>query len=390
LGTCYRLKDIITTNKTMSSTKKGRVVELIVKELYKSAAPGSKIEHDVRLPAQRNSKRKRQIDVLLSTEVIGIPINIAFECKNENRPVSVDEVGDFIDRLTDVGIPTQHGIMISASSFQRGAIERATEVGIQTLRLVGLTPDRLESAVIQAYQSIVYLLADVTLLAVTNNVASSALPAELLVFRNAEGRVCASIPDLIWYKWVTGQIPTEIGEHSVELSIPSHWHYIVNGKEEELLETDIKVRVLGIVITLSGRGSDYTLLDARDNGLDKRKIHVEFDIPASGTQLPVTTVTSEHELDELTKRLDCVTVTTRLPLPRLLMMSSYYPLSERVAKTLQSTAKAIEEGKLPPRDSPLFSFEELEGTDVSAAFEPMWPISAQDLISWIDHQLAVS
>jgi len=76
---------------------------------------GVKVEQNVFLPAQDGSGRKREIDVLLSSQVAGHPVRVAIECKNEKEPIGVQKVGEFIDRLLDVGIPTQLGIYVSAS-----------------------------------------------------------------------------------------------------------------------------------------------------------------------------------------------------------------------------------------------------------------------------------
>jgi hypothetical protein len=358
--------------RTKRTIAQGRVVEQVVAKLYENEYPNSTVRHNVRLPAKHNPKRKRQIDVLLSTVIANIPIQIAFECKNEKSSIGVEKIESFIAKLNYLGIPPQHGIYVAASGYTIGAIERAEEDGVQTLTLLGLTADRLDSAVTQAVQAVVYLLADVTLIRVRNEVDHAEDPGDILSFRDSQGQVCGSIPDLIWYKWVTGQIPYELGEHPVQVDFPSSWHYVVNGKEEKLLGTEINVRVYGVVITIPGRATDHTLVDARNQQLDKRQIHVEYEQLVPGTRLPVTMVTSEQELEELCSRLGSVSLTIgRIPLPRIRLMKTYYPFSERVARILYEAKKAMLEGRIP-QNHDAFTFEKLEGTDLGTVFEPIW------------------
>ncbi|HEX6746769.1 MAG TPA: restriction endonuclease [Longimicrobium sp.] len=90
--------------------------EKLIARLHAAALPNVKVEHDVRLRGQ--SGRDRQIDVLLTTNVGFYPVRIAIECKKERRLIGIGAVGEFAEKLGDVGIA--QGVMV-ARGFDSGA-----------------------------------------------------------------------------------------------------------------------------------------------------------------------------------------------------------------------------------------------------------------------------
>lgn len=154
-----------------ASHRKGKLVESIVAKMH--VAPGVKVETNVHLTPKGNEvpgNQMPEIDVLLTALVAGYPVRIAIECKNYDEPVEKAEIDEFIGKLEDVDIPKQHGIFVSVGGYTQGAIRRAKKEGIQTLRLTGLTPDRLASAVHEAFQSRVYVLAVLTMIGIETKV----------------------------------------------------------------------------------------------------------------------------------------------------------------------------------------------------------------------------
>ncbi len=100
-----------------STAIKGKLLETIVASMHDH--PGVKIERNIRIPTQRNPKRKREIDVLISGSFAGYPARIAIECKNHKSIIDVPYIDAYIGKLQDIGVPTQHGIYISPRGFTR-------------------------------------------------------------------------------------------------------------------------------------------------------------------------------------------------------------------------------------------------------------------------------
>ena len=100
------------------STKRlGNALEDIVSALHN--LPGVTVATRVALPViGSQSGRTREIDVLVSSEVAGYPVRIAFECKNEQEAVGTQRIDEAIGKLADVGIPCSD----TAASARRKAM----------------------------------------------------------------------------------------------------------------------------------------------------------------------------------------------------------------------------------------------------------------------------
>lgn len=244
---------------------KGRVVERIVAAMHELS--GVNVERNVFLPGA--GQRKREIDVLVSGSLAGYPVRIAIECKNERRPIGAPAVDSFVGKLIDVGIPSQHGIYVSTSGYTSGAVARAAKAGLRTLVLTGLDDSRVTSSVVEAFQSVIYLLLDVVQMSVENNVSTARHPQDLLVFYDSDGRLVGFLPDLIWRQWSRGELPASIGEHKIEVALPDGWHSVVDKKAEPVLRAWADVRVLGLVVTVRGQSEQHLLVNAADNTVEK-------------------------------------------------------------------------------------------------------------------------
>ncbi len=352
--------------KTITSIKKGKLVEQITAGLHDW--PNVKVQQNIFLPVVGQSSRKSEIDVLLTTSLAGYPIRIAIECKNERMPIGSPKINAFIGKLMDVGIPLQHGIYVSASGYTSGAIERAKEAGIRPLILNGLTKEGLSNSIAEAFQSVVYLLATVDSIHITNNVPNPE-PHEIEIFYNDEGKVCGSISDLIWQNWLNGKPPSSIGEHVLEITVSSEWHQIINGKVEPVHSIKAVIRIIGLVLTLTGQVRKYILLNASDMKIERSQVNVLFDMPK--LKQPVTIIYAESQLKEFMDRQEAVQVTIgRIRLPRILNGPVYWPPSERAARKVIELMQAFEAGKIP--DPRPFNFTEIEGTDIRTIWEPIW------------------
>lgn len=257
----------------MSSTSKGKIVEKIVAEMHD--LPGIKVEPNKFLPPVHGKGRKREIDVLLTCAAAGYPIQMAIECKNEETPVGAPEIDAFFGKLHYLGIPPQLGIYVSAIGYTSGAIEGAKNAGIRPLILKGLTKEGLSSEIVEAFQSVVYLLAEVVIMEVITSV--SADNVQWLDFYDEEGEICGSIFDLIWQKWRDGQPPSTLGPHELELIVPPSWNHIIDGKIVPILSMTVGVHVTGLVLTLEGQATRHTLVNASNNTVEKSQLNLSFD-----------------------------------------------------------------------------------------------------------------
>lgn len=120
-------------SKTMSdSTTKGKLVEFIVASLHQ--AQEVEIERNVKIPPKHGSqKRRREIDVLINTRVVGYPFKIAIECKNYKKIIGVGLIDEFRGKLEDAGLSPQQGIFVTSRRYTKDAIDRAQVLGIRLL-----------------------------------------------------------------------------------------------------------------------------------------------------------------------------------------------------------------------------------------------------------------
>lgn len=355
-----------TTTGGSSSAAKGRMVERIVSLMHEG--PDVTVKRNVRLPVRGSSTRKREIDVLITGGLSGYPVRIAIECKNERESIGAPRIDQFVGKLDDVGIPPQYGIYVSASGYTSGAIERAQAAGIRPLTLRGLTHDKLESEVRAALQSIVYLLLAVRELRMDVTEATRD-PDPRPIFYDRNGRVCGSLNDLVWWAWQDGQIESKIGMSDLELTVPPEWNYQEGGKIVGVATARATVQVLGVIVTIGGQVKEHALVDASQDKVEKWHAEVAFD--TGQRTYPVTVVSTEEELETALKGTAATRLSLgRIRLPRIRFNIMYWPPSERVMRTLWGLRRAYEDGLLA--EEPTFTFEQLEGTDLRAIFEPIW------------------
>jgi hypothetical protein len=74
------------------------------------------------------------IDVTVRFQVLGAEFLMLFECKRHASPVKREHVQVLNDKLRSTG--AHKGVVVSASGFQRGALEYARVHGIACVRLV--------------------------------------------------------------------------------------------------------------------------------------------------------------------------------------------------------------------------------------------------------------
>jgi hypothetical protein len=349
------------------SDAKGRLVEQIAAQMHQ--APSVTVETRASVPTIGHSTRTREIDVLLTSEVAGYPVHVAIECKNEKTPIGAPMIDGFIGKLEDIGIPRQQGIFISASGYTSGAIERATQAGIRPLILWGLTKDALSSEVAEAFQSIVYLLPQVSKLSFHGANRPARDFVDILRFYDPSGQLAALLPQVIWQQWMQGEPPSVLGEHELRLVVPDGWYQLIDGEKVTYEGITVTILVTGLVVTLRGKATQHALVNAANQTVERSHLSAKFH-PAAGDS-SVTTILTEADLDVFFLKPAVLTVQTgRIRIPRIIFVDGYWPPSERVARKVYELMQAFERGEIP--DPRPFRFEELEGTNMEVMWESLW------------------
>lgn len=351
-----------------TSRGKGDALEAIVELMHHF--PGAKVERNVFLPAVRDPSRTREIDVLISGLVGGYPVRIAIECRNVSSLIEVGDVGEFIDKLKDVGIPVQHGVFVSASQFRRGALRRANELGLRTLRYEDVS-SQLPAAVSNAIQSIIFTLLTIASIRITSDKGGPAPVGEILFFRDVEGNLKGSVPDLVWRMWRDAELDEQLGDHSVQVELPSGWLQIVGGEVADVKEVHVDYAVTAHVVDFPGNLTHHHLIDQQSNELARFQIEATFDPPDG--RYPVSRYSSEADLDAALRGKAVLQVASgRIRLPRIRWMSLYWPPSKKAMDALMAhLRRAIEAGE--DFDLTTIGIDEIEGSDLKALWDPIIP-----------------
>jgi len=359
-----------TSAKAKQNTKKGRLLEETVAQMYKS--PRWTIERNAKLPPLKGKRRRgRDIDLLLSSRVISKPAQQAIECKNLGKKIGIGKIDEFVGKLSHVGIPHEHGIFIAAGTYTKDAIDRAYPDGIKLLTLTGLTEDRLGHIISEAFQFNVFYLAQVTGVTVTNEVDKIENGGELFLFFDNDDNLCGTVADLIWNRWQEGESAMVAGEHRLILHIPDGWHQKVNGKREPVLGITATVQVWALALQFPGEVTDHALINAANGVIEKRRVNASFDVPSpDGTVHQLQAFACEADLNSTMNARGQVRLATRMALPRIEWLGRFfYPLSARVAEILKRDSDAYDEGRVTALSE--ITVSEMEGTDLRSMWEPL-------------------
>src|SRR5215216_5921872 len=86
--------------KKASSNPQWQQYEKLITKIYQQLAPTAEVAHNRRIMGV--SGRRRQIDVLISQDISNFPIRVVLECKRYTRPVTIDKVEAFAQKLQDM------------------------------------------------------------------------------------------------------------------------------------------------------------------------------------------------------------------------------------------------------------------------------------------------
>lgn len=122
----------------MSNYKKGKEYENFVETVYTAVIEAEKrdgrlkavkLARNITLPCK--SSATAEFDIYWEYKVAGLLLKIAIECKNYNKLVGVDDIREFIGKVSSVGGIT--GVMITKMGFTENAKNEATFGNIQLL-----------------------------------------------------------------------------------------------------------------------------------------------------------------------------------------------------------------------------------------------------------------
>src|SRR5215831_1699502 len=90
--------------------------EKLVARMYSTLSAEARVKYDDRIVG-RMSGIERQIDVSLRTSVPGSDLLLIVQCRDYNRALDVNDVGEFISVVDDVG--ANKGVMVAQRGFTR-------------------------------------------------------------------------------------------------------------------------------------------------------------------------------------------------------------------------------------------------------------------------------
>lgn len=112
----------------MKKKNTGEKFELIIEQIYKNLVKNpefEKVEHNIKLEGKDGP---RQIDVLITSEVVGIKFLTVVECRDYNIKLPISHIDGFHSKLLDVN--ANKGVLISKLGFSSKAISKAKRLGI--------------------------------------------------------------------------------------------------------------------------------------------------------------------------------------------------------------------------------------------------------------------
>ena len=358
------------TKKLSEATTKGKLVELIVGNLHR--IDGVEVEQNVLIPPKNGSpKRRREVDVLVHSNVAGYPFKIAIECKNYKKIIGVGLIDEFRGKLDDIGLSPQQGIYVTTRRFTKDAVDRAERLGIRLLLLSGLSEDRLTSEILKSVHSVIYLLCGIAKIDVKTDVENFIEAPELentpiQFFCNEKGETSGVMPHEIWSRWVDRRLPIDLGDHVIELPTAPDWFLVVNHRLEKVTSVSVTIHVAANVTEFEGKATLHGLWNQPNNDLSRIGGSTSFTL--KNEVKPIRTFHSEESLSEyITSLPHAVKSLERVLLPRIWSDCFYWPVSVRLEGILKERREKLQKGEITniiPQDQ-----NELEGTDLSAVWD---------------------
>ena len=330
---------------SVSTKELGNALEDLVALLHD--VPSASVQRRVHVPTLRSGpegNETREIDVLISQDVAGYPIRIAFECKNEKDPVGVERIDAFIGKLQDIGIHPSQGIFVSPVGYTSGARRRAQDAGLRLLVMDGLDATRLAAAVNDALLAIVLYV-----LHVESYSEFAFLPPgddDAEPWPDDVEISYASVHDVVWRRWIKGTFPTKLGEQAVFLRQPSQSRAVV-----------VDCRIVAYVGSVRGSARQLSLRNAVSTAVERTRLETEFHVPNT---VDLTTFATDEELAKFQTATaeQSQLVVHRIRVPRIIAGAVFWPPSQDAVRKVVELRKA----------GVHVTFADVEGRDLSAAW----------------------
>lgn len=120
----------------------GKRIEKIVRLIQESIknVPNTEIFSNYKIP--NTSGRKREIDVFIKSQINGLDINIAIECKDYKIAIPVDKIEAFNSKCQRIkGISKK--VFVSSNGYQADSIEAAKDFDIELFKLNEISKENI-------------------------------------------------------------------------------------------------------------------------------------------------------------------------------------------------------------------------------------------------------
>jgi len=291
--------------------KKWKLVEKVVAAAFDE--PNVTVQRNVRL---RSLRRKggngglREIDVLITGELIGQKVNFAIECKDYKRKVDSHHIDAFIGKLYDVGLATQTSIFVTTRGYTTQAIERAHEVGMKALVLRHGEEADGKIKILHAIQSHIFLLCSVAEIEFKTEDTIDFTTLEHFKFFDKNGVFIGLLPDFMWESWIRELPPPHLGKYSYKLKINDDFNYLENGQKNTVEYIRVECQISALVLQFTGEANQVHLVNAHEGKTERYRLNADFSS---------STPTHFHFQDEdtLQKFLNQQGVIAKIEFPRL-------------------------------------------------------------------------
>lgn len=342
------------------SAAKGRFLEYVVQRLQEPWV--KEVKTRVRLA------HNREIDVLATISGPLGDLYVAFECKNWSKPVQVKDIGEFRDKLDQVGLPVSQAIYVTTSTFTRGARSRATQLGMQTLLARGLTKDGLRVAINRSILSHVIVFPIADMLQPLSNMTGPGQhfekrltdpPVSFDEPLNAADQVddIEGVLNRLADLWCEGRIPRRLGRHSGLIRLPDGYRF--GGLDQSLLSGAVWVnmQVSAAVFQLDGVAAESALVDVA-SGTPRQQFY-EYQFPQfEGGRSELLFDSEEALAGFLTQQAVGLQLVHRTHVPRVQFKAFWWPLS----------AAAVERAHHLWQQGEVLTFENVENSSVARGY----------------------
>jgi hypothetical protein len=273
------------------------------------------------------------------------------------QKIESPQIDEFIGKLDDVGIPRSHGVYVSASGYTKGAVRRAFREGIQPLEIVGLSKNRLESAVERVFRHIVYLVPDVELVQAFDDKEEGNLVIKTLRYVDpASGRSVYAL-DHLWKKWFFEECPKTLGLQHHRFDLPQDPVLFALGEEVIPKRIFLGLRVRAAVVSVEGGMMNHALRHASTRLIERKRVFLDF---GAAEKHVVQVFDTEEDLASFLQSETIPSLTIgRIILPRIIYQQFYWPPTP---SSLQRAIDLRRGGEVP-------TFETVEGVDLSRAWD---------------------